>query len=444
MKNNDFLFSQLDRRLMDRLSTIGDRENETDYKNKNYKCYEYSLSYGRALARISEYSTKQYFQGSSLLRKKKPETESEANETAAESFKEYDVKRRVEQSFHVLRNVKKLSKSKQLADKGMSRRTRLKITEKMTAIYAASKNKFSLQTLTMIAPATDRAAVKCLNKYLTVLRKNGDFNYIWVAEKQDGKRNGYEKATNNIHFHIVFDKKFNVIENNALWIVQQMNEGIINKAASEKLYNDYGVTFKDLQREGEIGCRQIQQYLNPVDVVNANSFEFLSAYLTKYITKNESKMSCAMWHCSRNISKLFTKQLISKKIFNETGNEKINSYYNKKNKKQYAVKSFVHQYGIINTIYNKKHFSKYMGEMESLNKWILDNIAIDKGVNISYERYQEILYSYDSKTGECGTKSINDFKYNKNQYIFKHKKYKHDTFIKTDFRQWGKIVNNSN
>lgn len=413
MKNTEYIISQIDRKLADKLHTIHDRDNETETKNKNFKQYEYNLSYGRALARISECATKQYFQGSSLLRKKGVENKAEIVQAEAKSLNEYLVQCRAKQSIAKVRRLNKLSKSKCLEDKGLSRRTRLKITEKMMAIYAASPKKFSLQTLTMIAPTDDRTAVKCLNKYLTVLRKKNAFNYIWVAEKQ---------ANGNIHFHMVCDTKFSIAEINSLWITQQMNSGIINVQSRAKLYLDYGVTFQQLHSAGIVGWQQAQQYLNPVDVSNVNTMEYLSAYLTKYITKNETKLSCAMWHCSRNISRLFTKQLISKKIFNDSGNPTINKYFNKKKKREYAAKSFVHQYGIINTIYNKKHFKKHLLEMENLNKWILDNVKIDKGIQISYDRYQEILYSYDSKTGECQTRSINDYKERSNMYVFKNYK----------------------
>lgn len=411
MQTTDFLISQIDRQLADRLHTIGAREFEEDYKNKNFKQYEYNLSYSRALARISDYSGKQYFQGSSLLRKKKQKDNAPGVSDAPETFDEPINESPREKTLNVLRNVKKLHKSKHVDDKGLSRRTRLKITEKMLAIYAASPKKFTLQTLTMIAPATDTNAVKCLNKYLTVLRKKGAFNYIWVAEKQ---------TNGNIHFHMVCDKKFKIAEINSLWIIQQIKSGIVNHKSAQKLMLDYGVTFYDVHNSGFYGIAQ--QYLNPVDVANVNTMEYLSAYLTKYITKNETKLSCAMWHCSRNVSRLFTKQLISKKIFAESSNGAINKYYNKKKNRTYENKTFVHQYGLINTIYNKKHFKKYLGEMEALNSWILDNIAIDTGVKVEYDRFTEILYGFDPKTGECETQSINDYKTKSQLINFKNQK----------------------
>lgn len=391
-------------KLKKSLDTIDAREKEEYLPNKNKVDYEFNLSHTRSIARISGTTGKQYFQGSSLLRKKKPKTEPESLQAPAQTLDQSFFKR--EQKFRInkIRNVERLHKKQHLEAKGMSRRTRIKIKEKMMAVYAASKSNFTLQTLTMVAPATDYQAIKCLNKYLTVLRKNnGLFNYVWVAERQDGKRNKYKTATGNLHFHIIFDRRFQIEYINSLWVCQQHNSKIINEEAALRFKNDYGITFKKAHK---LGCEEnshwhktIQKYLNPVDVESVKTIDGMSKYLTEYVLKNETKAGCAIWHCNRNVSKLFTKQLISKKTFEKTCSI-LNRTYNKKNRRQYVNKTFVHQYGMINNIFNKKYFSRFLKEMDLLNKWILENQEIDVGVKLSYDYYYLILNGVDPDTGE--------------------------------------------
>jgi hypothetical protein len=405
-------------KLYNDLSTIGKRDFEDYAPNKQFKTYEYNLSHTRSLARISESTSKQYFQGSSLLRKKIPKKEAvkllEPTQTLDQSF----FKRESKFITNKIRNVERLHKKQHVEDRGMSRRTRIKIKEKMMAVYAGSKNNFTLQTLTMVAECTDYQAVKCLNKYLTVLRKkDGLFNYVWVAEKQ---------GNGNIHFHMIIDKRFEISYINSLWITQQYNSKIINEEQKLKFYNDYGTTFKKAHKmgceEGNNWHQVIQKYLNPVDVKKVKTIDGMSQYLTNYVIKNESKLSCNIWHSSRNVSKLFTKQLISKKVFEKTCGI-LNRTYNKKGK-QYVNKSYVHQYGIINNIYNKKYFKTYLKEMDLINSWILKNENIDCGVKIEYDYFQQILYGIDQKTGEAKTWSIKQ--YQTRSEIFHHYKQYYD------------------
>lgn len=377
--------------LYKKLADLDARDQEKDFKNPYFKSYEFNLSHSRALARTSSSSSKQYFQGSSLLRKKKPkDTAQPVQETAKEIDQDIFTDTIFKQKANKIRSSIDLYKKQFVEGKSMSRRTKIKVKEKMLAMYAASSKKFTFQTLTFVATVTDRNGIKCLNKYLTVLRKKiGLFNYIWVAEKQ-------LKKTNNIHFHLIIDRRLDITEINSLWVCQQHNSKIINQDAALRFYNDYGLTFKQAHKKGYFYQRIVQSYLNPVDVKPVNSLNGLSSYLTNYVIKNESKICGSVWHCSKSISKLFTKQLISKKTFDKTSNGNINKCYSKKRKKMYVNKTFVHQYGLINNIFNKKYFNTYLKEMNLINSWILQNEKIDRGDHITEFRYREILYGSDS------------------------------------------------
>lgn len=389
--------------LFQRILDIDKRDNEKDYQNYNFKHYEYNLSHCRSLARVASGSNTQYFQGSSLLRKKKPENVREDLQSEDKNALQLLVEaNNRKQKANKIRSGIELYKAKYVDGKSMSRRTKIKVKEKMLAMYAASSKKFTFQTLTFVNSVTDREGIKCLNKYLTVLRKkNGLFNYIWVAEKQ-------LKKTNNIHFHLMIDRRLDITEINSLWVCQQLNAGIINSEAALKLYNEYGLTFKQAHKKGFFYQRIIQSYLNPVDIKPVNSLNGLSTYLTNYVIKNESKICGSVWHCSKTISKLFTKQLISKKTFDSSCSGKINRVYSKKKKKMYINKTFVHQYGMINNIFNKKYFNTYLKEMNLINTWILSNEKITGGDEITEYRYREILYGSDSY-GNNETPSIKPF-----------------------------------
>jgi len=366
------------------------RDQEDYESNPNQKNYELNLSHYRSIARISPSASKQYFQGSSILRKKtvKPEL-SEIQEIQKKTSKQICKSER-RQKNSPLHELEK-SYSKQLLEsyeRQLSYRTKIKIQEKILALYAASNKKFSMITLTMIADCTDRKAVKVLNNFFTsVKKKYGNFNYLWVAERQKNGR---------IHFHIVANCKFQIQYINSLWISQQIENSIVNSSAVYELNKDYGYTFKQLLKLGYSGWSIAQKYLNPVDVKKIYDIRGVSAYVAKYVTKNKTTfVGINVWHSSRTVSKIFTKQLISLDVFERTQDKKINSIYSKKNNKLYEVKTFIHQYGIINNILNKNYFNKNLKELNLLNSWIINNVEIDQGCKISEFDYRSIFWSYD-------------------------------------------------
>ncbi|MBT0550815.1 rolling circle replication-associated protein [Riemerella anatipestifer] len=156
----------------------------------------------------------------------------------------------------------------------------------------ASKKFCAFYTITFPFGIDDDIAYKLLNTWLTRCRKEcGLKSYLWVAERQ---KNG------TLHFHL--------ITNNYMKI------GTVNEFMKTALSN--------AKNKGEISCRKniIQKY-NGVDVDNlyypkkrkgkpkrlsgANAMNKLAFYLTKYVTKNDTKSNRLPWHCSRDISALF-------------------------------------------------------------------------------------------------------------------------------------------
>lgn len=238
----------------------------------------------------------------------------------------------------------------------MSRRTKMKIRDKIEIFYASSKDNFSLVTLSFINRVDDKKAISVLNKFLTVLRKRKpNIQYIWVSERQ----NDNYKYPGNIHFHIVANDCFDIKVYNQLWVSQQFNSGIT--------FENY--TKKDIQLFKRLG--QVHTILNPFDIKRISCTHGLSAYLTNYVTKNNDLFHCRVWGSSQKISKLYTKQVISSAQFKQL-ELPFNSRLNKKTGQLYVNKTYVAEHCIINTVINKKYFQKhFMNDLIEINKRIL-------------------------------------------------------------------------
>lgn len=282
-------------------------------------------------------------------------------------------------------DIKYLAKREKNADQEpnpgnrLSRRTKEKIRDKILALYRACAGRkgfrydrvdFTFVTLTFVNKIDDQAAVNLLGKFFDAVKlKYGKFHYIWVAERQ---------GNGNIHFHLLADKRFELSYCNALWIKQQKESGIVNYKSEQKIYKETGKTFADMFRSKDY--TGIQKYLNPFDAKTVKTIDGVSAYLTNYVTKNTDTFNCAAWHSSHTVSKLFTNALITKEIFDFTSNNKINRIKGEWTDKEtgeiyertYINKTYYGQYCTLNSIYNKNKFRKYLNDMESVNRYLLE------------------------------------------------------------------------
>lgn len=246
----------------------------------------------------------------------------------------------------------------------MSPRTRSKIKDKLLSFYAARRGfrKHTFVTLSFINKIDDVTAVSLLNSFLSQLRKRfPNLNYLWIAERQDGKRNGYEHCTGNVHFHIFFDIYLPVVTYNALWILQQYNAGIEHPSlSSDKVISLYRTDQKELQR-----------HLNPFDVKQVTTITGISFYLSKYVTKNETSLHCRLWHCSRSVSRLFTGYAIPRGVFAAASDSKINFVVNTKTGELFTPRALISDYAVLYRIYNVKYFSSFLREMDAMNARVL-------------------------------------------------------------------------
>jgi hypothetical protein len=246
----------------------------------------------------------------------------------------------------------------------LSPRSRGKIKDKATAFYRACPGSRVFCTCTFIAPVGDRTGVAILNKFLTAIRDEvKGLQYLWVAERQT-------KSTNNIHFHIILNKRLPIRRFNALWVLQQYNAGLRGK---DKWGQE--ITMQEVQERYKNGT--MGRVLNPLDVKKIYGINGLSSYLTKYITKQEKNVvfDCSTWHCSRGVSRLFTRSTVGPSAFRY-----CRSFRNGKIDKQtgeiFEVNVIRGQYHILIYINNKKAVLELLREQEQINKWIMGGFRL--------------------------------------------------------------------
>ena len=294
----------------------------------------------------------------------------------------------------------------------LSKRTKIKLRNKILATYQASRQKiknkvgFSFLTLTVIEKIHDKKAAQLLNTFLTSIKKKlaekicyadqhgnlkrksiNRINYIWVAERQGNGR---------IHFHIIINKNFSKEQKlwiNKVWAKIQIDAGMkheinINR---ERIKVDGKYKYVDTKDSKKVVCTKeiffdyyhnkitannlfgngVESVINSADITTVYDSNFLAAYLSGYVSKNNQLFECRAWHCSRGVSGIYTDKLISFNEFLLTRREKLNTYKTKKGV-EYKRQIFKNEYCEIVSIVNKKYFQKYYKDMSILNAYILN------------------------------------------------------------------------
>jgi hypothetical protein len=264
----------------------------------------------------------------------------------------------------------------------LSTRSRGKIKDKATAFFRSCPGNRIFGTFSFIAPVDDKTGQSILNKFLVQCRKKfPGLQYFWVAERQE---NG------NIHFHMILNKRLPVGRWNALWVLQQYNAGLVghdewgDEISKDRIMQLYAID----QREGYCGARSrdgkkkiswIQAALNPLDLKKVSSIGRLSSYLTKYITKQEKNkpFGCSVWHCSRRVSRMFTRQTVGPSAFAYMKSIK-NWGVDKKTGEIWGLPQEYMPCPFAVVIYalDKAAPLRYLKRMEQVNKWILEGFEI--------------------------------------------------------------------
>ncbi|WP_025146182.1 hypothetical protein [Pedobacter jeongneungensis] len=220
----------------------------------------------------------------------------------------------------------------------LSKKSKTKIANKITAWIRANKANghkgmynFITLTLTSKQIGTDKDFTKMLNVFFTYLRKYcGLKNYLYVLERQT-------KKTNNIHAHIIIDQYINYERCNSVWCkilgdngytfpshdyVTEVTEQVgVNEAMrryrSAETYKGNSGYVNPKTNKFVKPTKNINKP-NPCDVETIYNLQAVSRYVTKYITKNESKIFTTVWNCSKNISRLWTGAIVCAKDYYAT------------------------------------------------------------------------------------------------------------------------------
>lgn len=157
-----------------------------------------------------------------------------------------------------------------------------KIKRNCFALSRLEKSKKFLAFYTISFPIglSDNDAYKVFNVWLTRCRKNGGLNtYLWVAERQ---KNG------TIHFHLLTNDHMQIRDVNGFM----------------------AIALATAKRKGVEALQGINpEKYNGVDVkMVKGTRKSLVSYLVKYISKNDIEFYRLPWHCSRDVSRLFTSQ----------------------------------------------------------------------------------------------------------------------------------------
>lgn len=178
------------------------------------------------------------------------------------------------------------------------RMNKTKVKSKIYALFNLKDSRKFVAFYSVSFPAgnSDNSIFECWNYWLTLLRKEfGLLNYIWITERQ---KNG------TLHFHMF---------TNQFLPIQQINRGlaiIINNKVlnNEMIWNNSNIDkFNGVDVDSIYSSKRHKKTgktLNPVQVR-----QWLSSYVTKYVTKNTDTFKHLCWHCSRSVSQLFTSQL---------------------------------------------------------------------------------------------------------------------------------------
>jgi|SRR5580698_79323 hypothetical protein len=264
----------------------------------------------------------------------------------------------------------------------LSARSRGKIKDKATAFFRAAPGSRTFCTLTFVAAVDDKTAITILNKFLVQLRKQfSDLQFLWVAERQ--KEN--IKFPGNIHFHMLLNKRLPVGRWNAMWVLQQYNSGLIgedrygDRVEKKTIEEAYAIDASNGFKCSKKKPTEVQKIFNPFDIRKVHGISGLSNYLTKYITKQEHNepFGCATWHCSRRVSRMFTRTTVGPGAFaymKSFANFKVD----RKTGECWQAKEITGAFFVNVYANDKKAPLRYLRELEQINKWILTGLDIDK------------------------------------------------------------------
>jgi hypothetical protein len=264
-----------------------------------------------------------------------------------------------------------------------SSRSRAKVKDKCSAFYRAiPANRRMFLTLTFIEHVTDQRGNEIFNKFRTQVRKKyPDFEYIRIAEHQPLR----EEKT--IHFHCLCNRYLPATTWNAMWALMQYNSGLRGRRRNGEMVGRD--EFMANYRAGTVG-----RLFNPAQMRHADDITGLAAYVTAYVTQQEKKedFGCLVWHCSRKVSKMFTREVVSPSTFRY-----LCSFANMKLDKDtgecWPAPVVVKQFYTMVYVENKANGPPILRRMEKANKWIMQGMKVESLTWLDDDLYRKVLYN---------------------------------------------------
>jgi hypothetical protein len=210
-----------------------------------------------------------------------------------------------------------------------------KVTAKLHALTNLRQSRSFLAFYSISFPlhTPDSECFRLFNIWLTRCRKNLKLDtYLWITERQ---KNG------TLHFHILTNNYMpigiaNYFMQSAL-LTSKLSNALYMINVNPERYN--GVDVKRVYGQGR----------------------GLIKYLCKYVTKNNEVFTRLSWHCSRNVSRLFTSA-----VYDATDEFIINLF-----KHNLDCKEFSNIYSI-SYYYNNTYTHKYLKLLHTVNQSIYD------------------------------------------------------------------------
>lgn len=260
---------------------------------------------------------------------------------------------------------------------------------------------FKVNFITLTLPATQAhldstIKNKCLNNWLTTMRKNfGMNNYVWRAEAQE---NG------NIHFHIITDQYINYYIVRQVWNRNLALLGYIDKYHNrfkDLSFKDYTSLMFKLGRKDLSSIRSSFNYgvksnwkdPNTTDIHSVKDVKNLSGYLAKYMSKSAvnsdgkedydlkaRRIKGRLWGCSQSLSRC--------KGYQEVVNEEISEIFDFATKvlKCKCIVEEYYQVLCVNLVDLKKRFRAFYDKVVKYIKDSADYVSgtvLQKSYSIS-------------------------------------------------------------
>lgn len=214
-------------------------------------------------------------------------------------------------NYEIYKSFYESNKDQNESDQQTYKLNKTKVRKKISALCRLNKAKnfVAFYSISFPAQALDNTLYEIFNSWLTNCRKRyGLETYLWVAERQ---------GNGTLHFHLLTLNYMNIKEVNramAAAINTKVKEGKM-KWGNSNFENYNGVDVDSPQRpkkrQNETRDHYRQRLQEAKHITQQKIIKWIGGYLTKYITKNDIKFTHLPFHCSRDVSALFTSKVIA-------------------------------------------------------------------------------------------------------------------------------------